>query len=110
EEQKAIASLFTGGVKAVVLTKAAKGADLYMHNKTYSAAGYAVKVEDTTGAGDAFIGGFIYRLLNLDAEPGNLEPLLSEHHQEILAFANASGALTTTGKGAISSLPTKDQV
>lgn len=110
EEQKAIASLFTGDVKAVVLTKAAKGADLYVHNKKYSTAGYAVKVEDTTGAGDAFIGGFIYQLLNLDAEPGNLEPLLSEHHQEILTFANASGALTTTGKGAISSLPTKDQV
>lgn len=110
EEQKAIASLFTGDVKVVVLTKGAKGADLYVQDKKYSAAGYAVKVEDTTGAGDAFVGGFIYQLLSLDAEPGNLEPLLMEHHQEILAFANASGALAVTGKGAISSLPTKEQV
>lgn len=110
EEQKAIASLFTGDVKVVVLTKGAKGADLYVQDKKYSAAGYAVKVEDTTGAGDAFVGGFIYQLLNLEADPGTLEAIVTEHQQEMLAFANASGALTATGKGAISSLPTKEQV
>lgn len=110
DEQKAIASLFTGDVKVVVLTKAAKGADLYVQNKKYSSAGYSVKVEDTTGAGDAFVGGFLYQLLNLNAGQDNLEAIVSEHHQEILAFANASGALVTTGKGAIPSLATKDQV
>lgn len=110
DEQKAIASLFTGDVKVVVLTKGAKGADLYVQNKKYSSAGYSVKVEDTTGAGDAFVGGFLYQLLNLNAGQDNLEAIVSEHHQEILAFANASGALVTTGKGAIPSLPTKDQV
>ncbi|HSJ38345.1 MAG TPA: carbohydrate kinase, partial [Planococcus sp. (in: firmicutes)] len=110
DEQKAIASLFTGDVKVVVLSKGAKGADLYVQNKKYSSAGYAVKVEDTTGAGDAFIGGFLYQLLNLNAGQDNLEVIVSEHHQELLAFANASGALVTTGKGAIPSLPTKDQV
>ncbi|MBT2569076.1 carbohydrate kinase [Planococcus sp. ISL-110] len=110
DEQKAIASLFTGDVKVVVLSKGAKGADLYVQNKKYSSAGYSVKVEDTTGAGDAFIGGFLYQLLNLNAGQDDLEDLISEHHQEILAFANASGALVTTGKGAIPSLPTKEQV
>ncbi|WP_422123574.1 carbohydrate kinase family protein [Planococcus sp. X10-3] len=110
DEQKAIESLFTGDVKVVVLSKGAKGAALYVQNKKYSSAGYSVKVEDTTGAGDAFIGGVLYQLLNLNAGQEDLEALVSEHHQEILAFANASGALVTTGKGAIPSLPTKDQV
>jgi fructokinase len=32
------------------------------------------------------------------------------YHQEILEFANSSGALTTTNKGAISAIPTKEQV
>jgi fructokinase len=35
---------------------------------------------------------------------------LQEENQEILSFANASGALTTTGKGAISALPTKEDI
>ena len=110
DEQKAITSLFTGDVKVVLLSKGAKGAELYVQNKKYSSAGYSVKVEDTTGAGDAFIGGFLYQLLNLNAGQDDLEALVSEHHQELLEFANASGALVTTGKGAISSLPTKEQV
>lgn len=110
DEQKAIDSLFTGDVKAVVLTKGANGADLYVLNQRHSSQGYSVKVEDTTGAGDGFIGGFLYQLLSLGAGQDILEALVSEQHHDILAFANASGALTTTGKGAISSLPTKEQV
>lgn len=110
DEPKAIASLFTGDVKVVVLTKGAKGADLFVQNKKYSSEGYSVKVEDTTGAGDAFVGGFLYQLLDRDAGQDNLEAIVSEHHQEILAFANSAGALVTTGKGAISALPTKEQV
>ncbi|WP_341201355.1 carbohydrate kinase [Planomicrobium okeanokoites] len=110
DESKAIASLFKGDVQAVVLTKGAEGADLYAGNHKYSSAGYSVEVEDTTGAGDAFTGGFLYQLLNLDTRQDNLEAVLSEHHQELLAFANASGALVTTGKGALSALPTKEQV
>lgn len=110
DEQKAIASLFTGDVKVVVLTKGAQGADIFVQNQKYSSAGYAVKVEDTTGAGDAFVGGFLYQLLNMDAGQDNLEAIVSEHCLELLAFANAAGALVTTGKGAISALPTKEQV
>lgn len=110
DESIAINSLFTGEVLAVVLTKAAKGADLYVQNEKYASPGYSVEVEDTTGAGDAFTGAFLYQLLNLGAGQANLEAILKEHHQQLLAFANASGALVTTGKGAISSLPTKEQV
>ncbi|MFC4712971.1 carbohydrate kinase family protein [Planococcus dechangensis] len=110
DESIAIGSLFTGDVLAVVLTKGAKGADLYVQNEKYSSPGYSVKVEDTTGAGDAFTGAFLYQLLNLGAGQDNLQTLLKEHHHELMAFSNASGALVTTGKGAISSLPTKNEV
>ncbi|MGH2318161.1 carbohydrate kinase family protein [Planococcus sp. SE5232] len=110
DEQKAVRSLFTGDVLAVVLTKGAEGADIHVQHKKYSSMGYSVEVEDTTGAGDAFIGGFLYQLLDLHAQQADVEFLISEHHKEILAFANASGALATTGKGALSSLPTKEQV
>jgi fructokinase len=110
DQQEAIQFLFQGDVQAVVFTKGAHGADLYVRNEKYASNGFPVDVEDTTGAGDAFIGGFLYKLLELGATSENLIELLSDHHDPILRFANASGALTTTKKGAISALPTKDEV
>lgn len=109
-EKEAIENLFTGDVKAVIYTKGANGADLYTKNAKYESTGFKVEVQDTTGAGDAFIGGFLYKLLEKGVNHDNLIDVLNEHHQEILTFANASGAITTTGKGAISSLPTKEEI
>lgn len=70
--------------------------------------GFEVTTVDTTGAGDAFFGGVLHWLLNEVnwAEPQWTEKKLSG----MLAFANAMGALTATGKGAIPSLPTLQQV
>ncbi|KGM45403.1 carbohydrate kinase [Neobacillus niacini] len=110
DESEAIQSLFVGNVKAVVYTKGAAGADLILKNQRFESEGYAVEAVDTTGAGDAFIGGFLYQLLELHANPVNIEEVLRDHQCAILQFANASGALTATGKGAISALPTKGEV
>ena len=107
----AIQSLFTGDVKAVIYTKGAAGADLYVKSgEKWESHGYKDKVQDTTGAGDGFIGGFLYKLLEAGASPENLESILEEKRDEILNFANASGALTATGKGAISALPSKGDI
>jgi fructokinase len=106
----AIQSLFKGDVKAVVFTKGARGADLYVKDAKWESSGYKVDVQDTTGAGDAFIGGFLFKLLESHSNPENLIEVLTAEHTEILQFANASGALTATGKGAISALPNKEQV
>lgn len=108
--EEAIASLFAGDVQAVVFTKGAAGADLYLKDNKWKSSGYTVDVQDTTGAGDAFIGGFLFKLLEAKAAPDSLQKVLKEQNGEILQFANASGALTGTGKGAISALPEKEQV
>ncbi|WP_053362291.1 carbohydrate kinase [Bacillus sp. FJAT-27251] len=108
--EAAIQSLFKGDVQAVVYTKGAAGADLYVKDAKWESSGYKVDVQDTTGAGDAFIGGFLFKLLEAGATPGNLVEVLGERHAEILKFSNASGALTAAGKGAISALPDKEQV
>ena len=58
---------------------------------------------DTTGCGDTFTAGFLYKLLQaggLDAltqQPGRLK--------EAVVFAAAAGALTSTRKGAIEGQP-----
>jgi len=110
DQEEAVNSLFIGDVKVIIITKAANGADLYVRSNKYESDGFEVYVEDTTGAGDAFIGSFLYQLLTKQVDLENLENICENYHQEIMEFANASGALTTTGKGAISALPTKEQV
>lgn len=110
EESVAISSLFRGRVKVVICTKGSKGSVLYVGNHTYESAGFSVQVQDTTGAGDAFIGAFLFQLLKNEVRLADLESYCHSHHDELLTFANACGALTTTGKGAISSLPTYEEM
>ncbi|MFD3257311.1 carbohydrate kinase [Paenibacillus lentus] len=104
--EEAIAALFQGSVKAVVYTRGKDGADLYLSPaEKYESLGFNVDVQDTTGAGDAFMGGFLYKLLDKNATQDNVTKLLREYHHEILEFANATGAITTMKKGAIPALP-----
>jgi sugar/nucleoside kinase (ribokinase family) len=79
------------GSNVVAITLGEKGCIVFDHKDTYVGHGYRVKVVDTTGAGDAFHGGFIYSVLKG----------LSLKHAG--AFANACGALCCTKVGARSS-------
>jgi fructokinase len=111
EEKAAISSLFVGDVKAVVYTKGSEGASIFLKNgEEYEGKGFKVTVADTTGAGDAFIGGFLSELLLLDVSAENLSEKIREHHRQILTFANASGALTASVKGAIQEAPSRGHV
>jgi fructokinase len=60
---------------------------------------------DTTGAGDGFVAGLLKGLLH---DPGALEN--EAQLRAVCRYANAVGALTTTGREAIPSLPTAEQV
>ena len=60
---------------------------------------------ETTGAGDAFCG----CVLNFVLEHG-LEGLAAEDLETMLSFANAAAYLVTTRKGAVRSMPDREQV
>jgi fructokinase len=66
---------------------------------------FKVKSVDATGAGDAFTAGLLAGLLKQRKAIRN-EAML----KDVVRFANAVGALTTTARGAIPSLPTRRQV
>lgn len=109
DENEAIQSLFTGNVTVVIYTKGADGAALYLKNGiNHYHSGYKVKPVDTTGAGDAFIGAVISRILATDVL--NLTQLFENEGEEILAFSNRVAAIVTTKYGAINSLPTLQEV
>jgi len=69
-----------------------------------------VPVEETTGCGDAFVAATLVKVLEYmdeDLEPGDLD---ADQLEDIFTFANAAGALTATAKGAIPSLPPREEV
>jgi fructokinase len=94
-------------IQLLFITLGAKGC-FYCY-KEYSGyiSGYAVDAFDTTAAGDAFFGAILHQLLERKLD---LEELNSKSLEDIVQFANAVGALTTTKKGAITSLPDYEQV
>ncbi len=86
----------------VLITQGAKGALVVFEGEQELIAGQAIKPVDTTGAGDAFVGGLLARLAQHN-EWANKEAIHSA-----VNWANGCGALATTQKGAMTALPTQD--
>lgn len=106
DEKQAINSLFQGEVKYIIYTQGAKGSTLFVacHDDAYHMPGFKVDVKDTTGAGDSYIGAFLYQLNLHDMK------LNKDNIYDILRFANATAALVTTRLGGMTSVVTVDQV
>ncbi|MEO0869261.1 MAG: PfkB family carbohydrate kinase, partial [Cyanobacteria bacterium J06642_11] len=68
--------------------------------------GFDVDVEDTTGAGDAFVAGFLHQL----CIHGRHYLLDEDGARQVVRYASAVGALTTTRSGAIAGQPTPREV
>lgn len=94
-----IARILAKGPGVVVMKQGAAGCEIASaEGSRIRVPGFAVKTVDTTGAGDAFAAAFVAEWLR-DA------PL-----EQAGRFANAVGALTTTGLGAVAPIPTRPQV
>ncbi|MGX2957198.1 aminoimidazole riboside kinase [Ursidibacter arcticus] len=90
--------------KLIIITLGKDGAIYHLNGESKVVAGKALQPVDTTGAGDAFVSGL---LAGLSQQPEwKNEQVLTE----IIRKANASGALATTAKGAMSALPNKQQL
>lgn len=74
--------------KHICVTKGHHGAVLLYNDTFYYNSGYLIKVLDTVGAGDSFLGSLISQLIN------NVNP------QEAIDFACAVGALVAQSEGA----------
>lgn len=86
------------GPRMVCATLGPRGAVAFDGERIWPVAAFPIRAVDTTGAGDAFRAGYVYALL-----AG--WPLAAR-----LDFASATAALTCTGPGAQSALPTLPQV
>ncbi len=99
------------GLTAVILTLGGDGARCFYPGGSFTDAGYSVeasRVVDTTGAGDAFWGGFLSRLLILGVKtPGDIT---AENLKDAVDYGNISGSICVQEKGAIASLPDRKTI
>ncbi|WP_310832688.1 PfkB family carbohydrate kinase [Paenibacillus pedocola] len=94
-------------ISLIVVTLADKGCYYRLAGLDGYVPGFKVKAIDTTGAGDAFLGCLLYKILE---NGSSLHELTSQQMISMLTFANAGGALVTTRKGALGSMPTTDEI
>lgn len=106
-ERESIDSFFVGDVKIVILTRGKDGASIFTKDKEVNISGIEIKAVDTTGAGDSFIGAFLYSIINKEIDISNVSYDLLK---VIGDFSNKVGAITASRKGAISSTPTIEEV
>lgn len=103
---EAVRRLWHSGLRLVAITRGAQGSLAVTPDSQWLAEGFNVKVEDTIGAGDGFMAGLLCSLLPF-VKDGNLNHVkVAENMPQVLRYANAVGALTTTQRGGIPALPT----
>jgi len=93
-------------LSGVLVTARGGGCRYWLQGYCGTVPGFIVDVEDTTGAGDAFVAGFLHQLCRQGM--GCLQNGTTAH--QVVAYACAVGALTTTRAGAIAAQPTAQEV
>jgi len=95
------------GASAVIVTMGGDGCSYNWGDYSGHIPARRVTPVDTTGAGDAFVAGMLYRLTRNELHPNELpKPQI----EDILTFANRVAARVVTCRGAIPAMPTLDEV
>lgn len=119
QEGKSIEAL-SSAIFAITLGE--KGTKLMIGKEERIIQSIVVDSVDTTGAGDAFVGGMLYQLANEQLSPvreqiinrradnKQVETVLLNALVEMVKFANIVGAFTCTKVGAMDAIPTLEDV
>ena len=96
------------GLKLVFVTCGAEGCFFRNRNaRGHVPALRGLKVADTTGAGDIFGGSAVWKLLQLETAPEDLD---EKQLLEIVTFATTAAGLSTEKPGGMPSVPTLEEV
>lgn len=99
--------LLRKGISCVVVTLGKNGAYAAVKGAAVRVPVPDVPVVDTTGAGDAFWGGFLYKLAKSGLRP---EKLGEAELKEFITFANAVASLCVQSRGGIPAMPIMSKV
>ena len=111
-EQIALDRLWQGRTRLVVVTDGAQPLRWFHPDAEGELPCYQTEVVDTTAAGDAFVGGLLRCLAELEGDPDRIDHLVTElpRLHGMLRFAAACGALTVTRQGSFTAVPHEDEV
>jgi fructokinase len=104
QEEPAVGAeaLLALGPSLCVMTSGATGSYFATAGDQGYVPAFQVETVDATGCGDAFVAGLLSRLVTADCWPESPD---NEQMAEIVAYANATGALTAQTQGVIPALP-----
>ena len=105
DERAAAEKLFALGVRMVVVTRGANGSAAYTPSCHAETATISEPVTDTTGAGDSFIGSFLYQLTRDGVSADELASLSEQTLAEYLRFSARCASFTVQHRGAV--MPTQ---
>lgn len=95
------------GIPCVAVTLGRNGALVSVRGETMNVAGFPLSAVDTTGAGDAFWGGFLHRMLTLKKRPSELE---LREAADCAVWGNATATCCVQKRGGIPAMPSLEEV
>lgn len=104
--------LWQGRARLLVVTDGARPLRWFHPDAEGEMPVYQVPTVDSTAAGDAFVGGLLHRLAQLENRADPLDHLIAEMPRlhAMLRFAAACGALTVTRLGSFAAMPSEAEV
>ncbi len=105
--ETAAEKLIKNGAEIAVVTLGENGAYIRTKDGGKYVSGFAANAIDTTGAGDAFWGGFLFKLCEIGKTP---EKITLDEAAELARFGNAVASLCVEKYGAIPAMPSMDEV
>lgn len=95
-------------IAVVIETLGSKGAKYFFRQEIGNVEGRKVHAVDATGAGDAFFGGFLSKLLLENVN--SINDLTKEIIEAALKYGNISGSLCVQKMGGIPALPSREEI
>lgn len=107
EIEAGVEKLKSYDIPFLIITMGSEGSYVFVGDTHQHVKAMKVRAVDTTGAGDAFVSAILY---SLHEYSGDIESLTLEEAVRMARFAAVSGALAASTKGAMTALPSLEEV
>jgi len=111
-EDALLERLWRGATRLLMVTDAERPLRWFRPGDRGELPGYRVDAVDSTGAGDAFVGGLLHQFAAQGIGPGELDGWIDERSRlhAALRYASACGALAVTRPGSFAAMPAAAEV
>lgn len=111
-EEAFLQRLWSGRTRLLVVTDGAAPLRWFAHDAEGELPGYVCETVDSTAAGDAFVAGLLWQIVEQCVDPQRLDEWLVDIRRlhATLRYAAACGALTVTRRGSFAAMPDAREV